>query len=105
MPVEQLVPPGSACIAVQVPDAHCWNEVPSQLNMPSSVQEPLRPPEPEPEPGGLTGAEVVAGGSLSSPVGSAVGDGAASLVVVGKMGTVRMLEGSSTTAVEVGDGR
>lgn len=62
-PCLQVVPPGSACIAVQAPEAHCWYFEPMQLNMPSEVQapdlppeedeppsEPVELPEPEPEP-------------------------------------------------------
>lgn len=77
-PCLQVVPPGSACIAVHAPDAHCWYFVPTQLNMPSDVQapdlpeaeeeppsEPVELPEPEPEP---------------PPVGERVADGAGLVV-------------------------
>lgn len=77
-PCLQVVPPGSACIAVHAPDAHCWYFEPMQLNMPSEVQapdlpeeeeeppsEPVELPEPEPEP---------------PPVGERVADGAGLVV-------------------------
>lgn len=77
-PCLQVVPPGSACIAVHAPEAHCWYFEPMQLNMPSEVQapdlppeedeppsEPVELPEPEPEP---------------PPVGERVADGAGLVV-------------------------
>lgn len=75
-PCLQVVPPGSACIAVHAPDAHCWYFEPMQLNMPSEVQAPdLLPEEEEPpsEPVELPEPEP-------PPVGERVADGAGLVV-------------------------
>ena len=53
---------------VQAPLAHCWYELPTQLNMPSEVQGPDRPPEVEPEL-----AEPVPAGAGTDAATEAVG--------------------------------
>lgn len=65
-PSAHLTPDGISIIVDHPPDAHCWYEVPpTQLNMPSLEQRPVRPPEGPDEPV-LGGVDAVGGATTAA---------------------------------------
>ena len=80
-PCLQLTPAARGRIAVHAPDAHCWYDLPSQLNIPSEVHGPDSPPVLELEPELELEAEPVATAEAAADFGAELAAGFAEVAM------------------------